>query len=81
MREIFTEIGFGNESFFSTEIEEGRKEYRVRELEWPGRITGVYFRIWIFKLVLILSTLNGLEFIKKNKNRFKFIFGVRGISK
>lgn len=31
MKRIFAEIGFGNETFLSTEIEEGENEYRIPE--------------------------------------------------
>ena len=29
MKNIYAEIGLGNDSFFSTEIEEGDSEYRI----------------------------------------------------
>lgn len=29
MKKVFAEIGFGNDSFLSTEFEDGEEEYRV----------------------------------------------------
>ena len=30
MRRVYAEVGIGNESFLSTEIEQGKKEYREK---------------------------------------------------
>ena len=79
--EIFAELGIGNESFFSTEIENGNEEYRMRGFKIPGKIRGIYFRLWMLKKVIILSTLNGLEVVTKKKKKFKAIFGIRGYGK
>ncbi|MBI2466049.1 MAG: DUF3977 family protein, partial [Candidatus Sungbacteria bacterium] len=46
----------------------------------PQKVTGYYFRFWIFKRVFILSTNHGLETVKKNKNKVKILFGVSGTS-
>ena len=81
MKEIFAEIGFGNATFLSTEVEEGKKESRVSGFKIPAKIMGVYFRLWIFKKTLIISTLNGVELVKKKKNKFKLLFGVRGVDR
>lgn len=75
---LFSEIGFGNDSFLSTEFEEGDKEYRVPKFIKPQKITSFYFRLWLFKTVLILSTNRGLEIKKKNKNKLKILFGISG---
>lgn len=76
---IYSEIGFGNSSFLSTEIEKGKKEYRINEFIFPKNINGIYLRIWILKKVLILSSYEGIKIKKKTKNKFKFIFEVEGI--
>lgn len=81
MKKVFAEIGFGNDSFFSTEFEEGDHEYRIPKLIMPGKIHSVYFRFWIFKKVFILSTNHGIEIKNKEKNRLKILFGISGESK
>tara|TARA_Y100000310_G_C20590602_1_gene767792 strand:+ start:1069 stop:1314 length:246 start_codon:yes stop_codon:yes gene_type:complete len=81
MREIFAEMGLGNANILSTEIEDGDKEYRVKGFVAPKKIRGIYIRIWLFKKVFILSSLNGFELIRKRKNKFKIIFGIRGTDK
>lgn len=77
---VFVEIGFGNNSFFSTEIEKGRKEYRVNKLMRPKKINGIYLRFWVFKTVFCISSYDGLTFKKKNKNKFKILFGIEGFN-
>lgn len=80
-KKIYSEIGFGNESFLSTEIEEGRKEYRIKRFILPQKIDSFYIRIWIFKNVLILSSNSGFEITSKNKNKLKILFGIAGYLK
>ena len=75
---VFAEIGFGNESFLSTEIEKGKEEYRIKGFVKPKKVDDVYFRLWILKRVLIISTKDKIKFKKKPKNRFKVIFGIGG---
>jgi prolyl-tRNA synthetase len=79
-KNIFTEIGFGNESFLSTEVEEGDSEYRVKGFILPEKIKGVYLRFYIGKKNIILSSKNGLVIKKKEKPKFKILFGIYGIS-
>ncbi|MBU6427293.1 DUF3977 family protein [Patescibacteria group bacterium] len=81
MKKVFAEIGFGNNSFFSTEYEEGDKEYRVPKFIMPGKIHSLYFRFWIFKKVFILSTNHGIEIKYKEKKRLKILLGISGESK
>ena len=78
MKKIFAEIGFGNESFLSTEFEKGKREYRISKFIKPKKIRGFYFRLWIFKKVLVLSTYNGISLNDKGRNKFKIIFGIEG---
>jgi len=78
MNKIYAEVGFGNESFLSTEMENGSKEYRVKKLLIPKKILGVYFRFWILKRVFVISTVNGLSLTKKDRNKFKILFGIEG---
>lgn len=56
MKKVFAEIGFGNDTFINTEIEnEDGSEYRVSKFIKPPKIVGYYLRFWIFKKVLIFS--------------------------
>ena len=75
---IFIEFGFGNKSFISTEIEEGKKEYRMDKFVKPRKIKGIYLRFWLFKKVLILSTCNGISLNNKPRNNLKIILGIEG---
>ena len=79
MREkIFAEIGFGNENFFSTEIERGEDEKRIKGFSKPKKIKDYYFRLWVLKYVFIISLSEGFKLNKKNKNKFKILFGIEG---
>lgn len=78
MEKIFAEIGFGNDTFLSTEIESKDGEYRVPRFVRPKVIQGYYFRFWILKTVYILSTNSGFEITKKEKNKLKILFGISG---
>ena len=78
MEKIFAEVGFGNDTFLSTEIENDDTEYRIPKFIKPKIVEGYYFRIWLFKWVFILSTNSGLKIEKKNKNRIKILFGISG---
>ncbi len=78
MKKVFAEIGIGNDTFLSTEFEEGRDEYRIPNFILPDKITEFYFRFWIFKNVFVLSSNHGLKVKKKDKNKLKLLFGVGG---
>ena len=79
MAKIFTEMGYGNGTFFSTEIEEGDREYRIPKFVKPTEIEGFYFRFWFFKTVFAFSTERGFNVQKKTENKLKILFGVRGV--
>lgn len=81
MKTIYAEIGFGNETFFSTEIEDGEKEYRIPKLVLPKKIKDLYLRFWIFKKVFIFSIKDGFVIMNKDKNKLKILFGIRGDAK
>src|SRR3989344_5520334 len=49
MKKIYTEIGIGNDSFFSTEIEDKNREIRIKRFFLPKLVTGIYIRIWVLK--------------------------------
>lgn len=76
---IFSEVGFGNETIFSTEVECGKKEYRVKEFLIPKKIKGGYIRIWFNKRVFIFSNFDGIKFQSKTKRKLKFLLGIQGV--
>jgi len=78
MTKVFAEIGFGNDSFLSTEFEEGENEYRVPKFVKPSIIRGYYIRFWIGKQVIVLSTNDWFETRKKDRNKLKILFGISG---
>ncbi|MBP6855816.1 MAG: DUF3977 family protein [Candidatus Pacebacteria bacterium] len=78
MEKVFAEIGFGNDTFLSTEIENGDDEYRIPKFVKPRIISGCYLRFWVFKTVFILSTNSGFEIKKKDRNKLKILFGISG---
>ena len=78
MTAVYAEIGFGNETFLSTEIEEGDHEYRIPKFVLPEKIEGCYLRFWIGKKVFIFSTNEGFDTRTKDRNKIKILFGVSG---
>ncbi len=81
MKKVFAEIGFGNNAFLSTEFEEeNNNEYRIPKFVKPQKVTGYYFRFWIFNRVFIISTNRGLEITKKSRHKLKILFGISGTS-
>lgn len=85
MNNIYIEYGldFDNNRFGlgkSIEVEEKNgSEYRVKK-DIAIQNKRYYFRIWIFKKVLIISS-KGFEIITKKRHNFKIIFGISGIQK
>ncbi len=73
---IFAEIGYGNSSFCSTEIEKGKFEHRVKGFLLPPKIKGLYLRVWIGKRVFALSSNRFFNMAKKDRFKFKFLFGI-----
>ena len=77
---VYAELGFGNDTFLSTEVEKGKREYRSPKFILPKKIQGIYFRFWIFKKVLVLSSFDGIKLQSKDKNKLKILFGVQGVN-
>jgi len=75
---IFAEIGIGNETFLSTEIEKGKLEHRVNKLIIPPKIESLYIRVWFYKRVYALSTNRFFNTTYKGRVKFKFLFGIEG---
>lgn len=78
MKKIYAEMGFGNDTFFNTEFEEGESEYRVPKFVMPNKIDECYVRIWIKKTVYVLSSKKGFRTVSKDRNKFKLLFGLGG---
>ena len=74
----FIEIGIGNDSFVSTEIEEYGREYRVKGFVKIKKRNDLYFRIWLNRTVWIFSSRDGVQKSKKEKSAFKLLIGVSG---
>jgi hypothetical protein len=78
MERVYSEIGFGNKTFLSTEIESSDHEYRINRFLRPKSIDGYYIRIWVLKTVFIFSTNSGIKLSKKGRNALKILFGISG---
>ena len=72
---IYSEIGYGNDTFVSSEIEyDDGTEVRVKGFLVKS-VTEVYFRLWVKKTVFIYSSREGFKTVFKSKNKFKLIIG------
>lgn len=78
-KKVFAEVGIGNETFLSTEYEEGELEYRVPTFAVPVTIQEFYIRIWVGEVVIVLSTKEGIKQRRKNRKAFKVLLGIGGI--
>ena len=73
----FIEFGIGNTWLLRTETERvDGSEYEEKGIKGPIKFQSIYLRIWIRKTVVILDSKQGMKWIKKNRNEFKFIIGV-----
>lgn len=77
---VFAEMGIGNDAFFSTEFENDDTEHRIPKFVLPKKINEAYFRFWLFKLVLIISSRDGFKIKKKDRSKLKVLFGIGGKS-
>lgn len=75
----YVEIGFGNTWFIRTEIEdENGEETEHRGFGHLTKVDGVYLRVWVGQEVNIWSSNEGFTKMRKNRNAFKFLFGIAG---
>jgi len=73
----FVELGFGNTWLLRTETElEDGTEFEEKGIIGPLKIHSIYIRVWLFKTVFVLDIREGVKRVKKNRNKFKLIFGV-----
>ncbi|MCT4552842.1 MAG: hypothetical protein N4A44_04190 [Alphaproteobacteria bacterium] len=95
-KEVYTEIGIGNETFINSQInDENHNEERVKGFI-SMNFKQVYFRIWFAWFVVgitfpsiwfrkhkkqMIFELGGIRFTLKNKFRFKCLFGMYGIKR
>ena len=73
----FVELGFGNTWLLrtETELEEGT-EFEEKGISGPLKIHSLYIWVWICKTVFILDVKEGFKRMKKDRNKFKFTFGL-----
>ncbi|MGG2065227.1 DUF3977 family protein [Bacillus sp. S14(2024)] len=73
----YIEFGIGNKWLVRTEIEyEDGTETEQCGIVRPIHFESVYMRCWIGKTCFIIDIKEGFKKMKKNRNEFKFIFGV-----
>ena len=70
----FAEIGVGNPTLISTEVESGDAEYRIPRWE-VGEFVSVYVRVVLFGVALIVDSREGVK-MKGNRHAFKLLVGV-----
>ena len=70
---VFNEIGIGLDWYICQEIEYDGYERRFKGW-YKGCIKRIYFRYWVGSNCLVVS-MNGIELIRKRKNRFKVVIG------
>ena len=67
-------FGFGR----SVEVENPNgTEYRTKE-KVKLKNKSYYFRLWIGKIVFVISRKNGFEIVHKKRHNFKAVFGIDG---
>ena len=82
-QKIFIEYGFdldNNRFGFgrSVEIENpDGTEYRTKEKGQKLVNKCYYFRLWIGKYLIVISRANGFEFIRRKRNNFKVVLGMK----
>lgn len=76
----YIEIGFGNRWFIRTELEHSDgTESEIRGFAKPFILKSIYLRIWFGRRVLIIDTKDGIKLNRKDKKKFKFVIGFRGV--
>jgi hypothetical protein len=73
----YCEIGIGNPSIFSTEIESSRREIRIKGVRFSSlRVRTIYLRIWVGRRVAVIDW-RGLSIRSKSRRSFKVVLGWR----
>ncbi|NDI33870.1 DUF3977 family protein [Chengkuizengella sediminis] len=73
----YIEFGIGNTWLIRTETElNNGTEFEEKGIVDPVKFHSVYLRIWVGKTVYILDLKRGFQKGTKDRNKFKFIFGV-----
>jgi hypothetical protein len=75
----YREIGYGNATFVSTEIEyaDGAEVRRQGCVPFYN-ITEIYLRVWIGKTVYALSSRHGWNIRTRPRKALKILFGIGG---
>jgi hypothetical protein len=69
----YSEIGIGNPTFLSTEIENELGEMRLHGFLCGPHLLSMYIRIQIFHVIFILDIPEGLIIKHKGYSKFKFL--------
>ncbi|WP_243522113.1 DUF3977 family protein [Bacillus pseudomycoides] len=73
----YIEVGIGNRWFIRTETErEDGTEFEQKGIVKPIYFKSLYLRIWFQKTCLIFDSKEGFKKMRKNRNEYKFIFGI-----
>ncbi|MDM5185976.1 DUF3977 family protein [Bacillus sp. DX4.1] len=73
----YIEIGIGNTWLVRTETElNDGTEYEEKGIVRPIKFHSLYVRIWIRNTVFIFNLKEGFKKVKKNRKKFKIIFGI-----
>jgi hypothetical protein len=73
----YAEMGIGNPTFLSTEIECGVCEWRIPRLV-VSRVESIYLRVWIGRIVFILDSKEGFKYQRKGYCVYKCVLGLVG---
>ena len=71
----YSEIGIGNPTLISTEFEFPDGTETRHQGFYVKSISEIYFRLWVNKSVLILSSKEGIKIQHKPYRAFKLIIG------
>lgn len=76
----YIEIGFGNSWFIRTELEHSDgTESEIKGVVKPFTLKSIYLRVWLGRRVLIIDNKEGIKLSRKDKKKFKFVIGFRGV--
>lgn len=77
MKKYF-EFGVGNRHIVRTEYEnQDGTEYEVKGIHGKIHFESLYIRMWIFKVVLIIDSQEGIKLQMKERCTFKIILGIK----
>jgi hypothetical protein len=69
---VYTEIGFGNETFINTELEDNNGNETRQAGFVSFSLKGIYLCVWAGYKVFVVSTVNGFSITKKQSVNLSF---------